>query len=348
MSSRRILVSYRRADTQGIAGRIFDRLVDAYGRDAVFIDVDSIPIGTDFRAHIRESLDRADVVLLIIGPRWTGPRDGQPARIFDADDPVRIEAECALEKGVAIIPVLVSGATMPLAADLPESLHALPFLNAATVDAGLDFHQHAGRLLHAIDRVTGHVVYTGAFEKLQGRTVARSVWTIAVIAAMAMPVLAAAASVQPPWPPGVSWITAVLVLVALLLAAQFLRMAAPKRVNTALHVAAAFLVAAVSVYLFVSSFFTYVVPTTHERFVKGYKCTSEAQLLFAEKCPYLGVDELQTAEYEAERLWTASSVAVVKVSLVGLWLASFIALSFLLAALLTRYLHRSSASSFAR
>jgi hypothetical protein len=125
-------------------------------------------------------------------------------------------------------------------------------------------------------------------------------------------------------------------------------MAAPKRVNTALHAAGAFLVIAVSVYLFVSSFFTYAVPTTHERFVKGYKCTSEAQLLFPEKCPYLGVDELQTAEYEAERLWTASSVAVVKVSLVGLWLASFIAMSILLAALLTRYLHRSSASSFAR
>jgi len=82
--------------------------------------------------------------------------------------------------------------------------------------------------------------------------------------------------------------------------------------------------------------------------VKGFTCTPEARLLYQDKCPYLGVDELQTAEYEADRLWTASSVAVAKVSLVGVWLSGFIAMAIFVGSLLIRYSHRAAAGSFAR
>jgi hypothetical protein len=85
------------------------------------------------------------------------------------------------------------------------------------------------------------------------------------------------------------------------------------------------------------SFFVYQTPTTKERWAKGYTCTPEAQLIYKDKCPNLGVDELRGAEYEAERLWTASSVAVVKVSLVALWLVGLIAMAVLVGNFLARH-----------
>ena len=43
-----IFISYRRTDSD-IAGRIADHLLAEFGRDSVFLDVDSIPVGRDFR-----------------------------------------------------------------------------------------------------------------------------------------------------------------------------------------------------------------------------------------------------------------------------------------------------------
>src|SRR5215212_7656221 len=102
----RITISYRREDSGVITGRIFDRLVIRYGRDSVFRDIDSIPAGVDFREHINRMLDQSDVVLAIVGPRWTGPRAGQN-RLANEADPVRVEVETALKKRVPLIPVLV-------------------------------------------------------------------------------------------------------------------------------------------------------------------------------------------------------------------------------------------------
>jgi hypothetical protein len=83
-------------------------------------------------------------------------------------------------------------------------------------------------------------------------------------------------------------------------------------------------------YLVALSLYTYETPMTKERWVKGFDCTRDALAVFKEKCPDLGMDELKTAEYEAERLWTARSVTIVRTSLVALWAAAFIALSVLL------------------
>ena len=67
-----IAISYRREDTAPITGRIDDRLQAIFGRDRVFMDLDSIPFGVDFRAHISESLNRCDTLLVVIGPHWLG------------------------------------------------------------------------------------------------------------------------------------------------------------------------------------------------------------------------------------------------------------------------------------
>ncbi len=68
----RIFLSYRRQDSIGVAGRIYDRLRAHFGNDAVFMDIDSIPFGEDFREHIDAAVSQCDVVLAVIGSKWAG------------------------------------------------------------------------------------------------------------------------------------------------------------------------------------------------------------------------------------------------------------------------------------
>ncbi len=108
----KIIISYRRIDAAGMVGRIFDRLVARYGKTSVFMDIDNIPYGIDFRKHIQETLQECDMVLAVVGPRWLGADTQGSFRINNAADPVRVEIETALRRGIPLIPVLVEGATM--------------------------------------------------------------------------------------------------------------------------------------------------------------------------------------------------------------------------------------------
>jgi hypothetical protein len=137
----KIILSYRRSDSDVITGRIRDNLANHYGEDAVFMDIDSIPLGFDYREQMRDALSDNKVMIAVIGPKWLGGR-GKDARINANNDPVRIELETALQQRMRIIPVLVSGATMPKASDLPQSLQGLCYINAGEVDGGRDFRQH--------------------------------------------------------------------------------------------------------------------------------------------------------------------------------------------------------------
>ncbi|MGH6736942.1 MAG: DUF805 domain-containing protein [Methyloceanibacter sp.] len=148
-----IILSYRREDTSWIAGRIHDRLKSHYGNDSVFMDIDSIPFGLDFREHIQESLENCDILLAIIGPDWTAPKDDGQARIFDDTDWVRIEIEAALAKKIPVIPVLIDGTRVPPARDLPEGVRDIVFRQAADIDAGRDFHPHMDRLIGVMDQL---------------------------------------------------------------------------------------------------------------------------------------------------------------------------------------------------
>jgi len=151
----RIIISYRRADSAAISGRIFDRLASHYGDDAVFMDIDKIPFGTDFRDHIRKVLAGGDILLAVIGPSWLGKAADGTSRIMDEADPVCVEIESALQQKIRIIPVLADGATMPSVADLPEGLRDIAYLNAAPLDVGRDFRAHMDRLIRSIDEVLG-------------------------------------------------------------------------------------------------------------------------------------------------------------------------------------------------
>jgi hypothetical protein len=147
----KIIISYRRSSYDAMAGRIRDKLAVHYGNDVVYMDVDNIPFGIDFREHINQALSEADVLVAIIGHKWLGQRKGQQARLFDTADPVRVEIETALERGIPIVPILVEGATMPKPEDLPHIISKLAFHNAASVDDGRDFHQHMERVIRSLD-----------------------------------------------------------------------------------------------------------------------------------------------------------------------------------------------------
>ncbi len=149
----KIVVSYRRSDSSATAGRIYDHLLSHFGAGSVFMDVDHIPFGTDFRTHIQSEMLRSDVLVAIIGPRWLGAGPDGQTRIADEADPVRVEVETALRHGITIVPVLVDATPMPTAAQLPEGLKALAFVNAAPVDMGRDFRAHMERLARSLDDI---------------------------------------------------------------------------------------------------------------------------------------------------------------------------------------------------
>ena len=125
-ASGRIFLSYRREETGYAAGWLYDRLNERYNNGQVFKDVDSIKLGDDFIDAITTAVESCDVLLALIGDRWltiTGP-DGR-RRLDDPEDFVRLEIETALTRDVRVIPILVAGAKMPDAADLPPNLALL-------------------------------------------------------------------------------------------------------------------------------------------------------------------------------------------------------------------------------
>ncbi len=146
-----IFLSYRRADSAAVVDHLYDRLVVKYGKDCIFRDIDNIPLGMDFREHIRTVIAECDIVLAIIGRTWHGGRGSSANRILREDDPVRIEIEVALEAGALVIPVLVLGGELPDRRTLPPSLDELPSLNAATLATGRDFEHHLNLLFGKLD-----------------------------------------------------------------------------------------------------------------------------------------------------------------------------------------------------
>jgi len=125
-----IFISYRRSDSQGEAGRLFDDLVIHFGEQSVFMDVAAIEAGRDFRKAIEEGVTKCGVLLVLIGLDWLEAKDEHGARrLEDPSDFVRIETASALKRDIPVIPVLVRGAKMPSSEHLPEELKDLAYRN---------------------------------------------------------------------------------------------------------------------------------------------------------------------------------------------------------------------------
>ena len=125
-----LFISYRRSDAEGEAGRLYDDVVRLFGSGAVFMDVSDIHPGKDFRQVLTDNVSKCAVLLAIIGPNWTSVTDASGARRLDQpNDFVRLEVAAALARGIDVIPVLVHGARMPTAAELPPDLQNLAYRN---------------------------------------------------------------------------------------------------------------------------------------------------------------------------------------------------------------------------
>lgn len=120
-----IFISYRREDSPGHAGRIFDRLRSRFGSDVVFMDVAAIEAGVDFVEVLQKAVGSCDALLAIIGPQWLSAAHDGKRRLDDPHDFVRIEIAGALQRNVRVLPVLVEGASLPQTSALPADLQAL-------------------------------------------------------------------------------------------------------------------------------------------------------------------------------------------------------------------------------
>jgi hypothetical protein len=161
----RIFISYRREDTAYPAGWLFDRLADHYHDGQVFKDVDSIQLGDDFVEVITRAVGSCDVLLALIGPEWLRVTDEAGNRRLDnTDDFVRLEIEAALTRNVRVIPILIDGARMPRANDLPDSLARLVRRQALELSPNR-FDFDISRLLKVLDKTLTEV-RTGQFGAL--------------------------------------------------------------------------------------------------------------------------------------------------------------------------------------
>jgi hypothetical protein len=126
----RIFISYRRADSIGHAGRLFDDLQARFGRDNVFMDLTGIDAGENFVDKLDSAVQSCDALVAVIGDEWLSSVEDGTRRLDRPDDFVRAEIAAALARGIPVVPVLVEGATMPSAKVLPGPLQALAVRNA--------------------------------------------------------------------------------------------------------------------------------------------------------------------------------------------------------------------------
>jgi hypothetical protein len=147
-----IFVSYRRSDSSDVTGRIFDRLKTHFGAERLFKDVHSIPLGTDFRRVIAEEVGQCKVLVAVVGRQWlcAENENGNP-RIYDDIDFVHLEIASALQRDIPVVPVLVSGAIMPKASELPDALRDFAYRNGTLVRPDPDFDHDVGRLIQSLE-----------------------------------------------------------------------------------------------------------------------------------------------------------------------------------------------------
>jgi hypothetical protein len=123
----KIFISYRRrGEGAGYGGRVADKLVEHFGAEQCFRDVEDIESGVDFVKTIQEAVGGCEVLIAVIGPDWltqTNARGGR--RLDDPRDFVRLEVASALERDIRVIPVLVGAADVPGEQQLPEPLKSL-------------------------------------------------------------------------------------------------------------------------------------------------------------------------------------------------------------------------------
>ena len=149
MNQLKVFISYRRSDTQHVAGRLGDRIGTRF---TLFMDIDDIPPGVDFTTVVRRAIDESDVLLVLIGPHFLGVGSDGERRLDKSGDWVAEEVGTGLARDIAVVPVLVDGAQMPSVADLPGKLKGLAHRQALRL-THVSFNSDAERLIETLDDI---------------------------------------------------------------------------------------------------------------------------------------------------------------------------------------------------
>jgi hypothetical protein len=122
-----IFISYRRDESRHAAGRLAEDLSQTFGADHIFRDVEGIELGVEFAKSLEKALAACSVMLVLIGPQWLNMTDHKRGgrRLEQPDDWIRQEIATALKRDVRVVPVLLEGATLPEASELPEDIRSL-------------------------------------------------------------------------------------------------------------------------------------------------------------------------------------------------------------------------------
>ena len=157
-----IFISYRRGESRHAAGRLADDLAQAFGAPAIFRDIEGIDPGVDFSQALEKALAACNVMLVLIGPQWLDMKDPQGRRRLDRPaDWIRQEIATALQRDIRVIPVLLEGAPLPEADDLPADMQALVRRQALDLADGR-WRGDLQRLVETLARVPGlHLVGPG-------------------------------------------------------------------------------------------------------------------------------------------------------------------------------------------
>ncbi|MCA9423151.1 MAG: TIR domain-containing protein [Nitrospira sp.] len=145
-----IFISYRREDSIAYAGRLSDLLIDRFGEERIFMDIDTMKVGLDFVEQIEKAVQSCHVLIAVIGKTWVNIQDEEGKRRLDnPEDFVRVEIQTALERNILVIPLLVGGAGMPKATDLPDPIAKLARRHAMNM-SDERFRADATRLIEQI------------------------------------------------------------------------------------------------------------------------------------------------------------------------------------------------------
>jgi formylglycine-generating enzyme required for sulfatase activity len=152
----RFFICYRRDDSAYAAHTLCLAIQNRFGKDSVFIDVHSIPLGVDFREHIRQSVTSCDALLAMVGEDWIDAKNAQgERRLDDPRDFVRLEIGVALSNGIPVVPVVIDNARMPAEEQLPDELKPLAYRQSAELRPGADFPVHLERVVAGLGRFDG-------------------------------------------------------------------------------------------------------------------------------------------------------------------------------------------------
>jgi hypothetical protein len=151
------------------------------------MDTDDIPPGADFAAHIDARVGSCDAMIVVIGKDWLTARNaaGQ-RRLSDPNDFVALEVSSILKRKAFVIPVLVGGAQMPRADELPGNLKGLARRNALTI-SDQEFSRGSDDLIAALEKstklgnLTTKVASETARAELRQKLLRRMIWKVPII-----------------------------------------------------------------------------------------------------------------------------------------------------------------------